>query len=87
MEYDERKMIKINDNGVEKEIEVIAIVPSKIDDKKYAVYTFDKEIGDEVNIDIAVLRSKDNISYLETIENEDELDYAYFLMNEIINEG
>ena len=87
MDFHDRQMIKVYDNDSEIEIEVIALIPSKRDDKKYVVYTSDKEIGDEVNIDIGILHTEDNTNYLELVEDDNELNYVHFLMDEIIKEG
>ena len=50
MDFQDRQMIKVYDNDSEIEIEVIALIPSKRDDKKYSEVkiSLDKSINEDI---------------------------------------
>ena len=85
---EQRNFIEVDSgNGDIKKVEVICELKSKSDNKTYVVITEDEEIDDEINVSIAYIYERNEKVYLELIEDEDELNYAYSLMNEMLKEG
>ncbi len=88
MELEEREMISVySDNEEVAKIEIIAQIPSKMDEKKYVIYTLDEQINDTVNINVGIIEEYNGKHYLKTVENDDEIDYVMTLMQDIIKEG
>lgn len=79
MEEIEREFIELDIDGKIEEAELVCTIDSEKDDKKYAILTFDKEITEEINISVGVL--KDDV--IELIDNDEEYEYVISLMNKI----
>ena len=59
MNSEERTIVNVKDeNGDVEEIEIISQISSTRDDKEYIIYTTDKQIEDEVNINVGLSVSK-----------------------------
>lgn len=81
MNIEERTIVKVKDeNGDVEEIEIISQISSTRDDKEYIIYTTDKQIEDEVNINVGII----NDGFLEVIEDNDEIDYVMSLIENVV---
>lgn len=81
MNSEERTIVKVkDDNGEIEEIEIITQISSTRDDKEYIIYTADKQIEDEVNINIGIIKD----GFLEVIEDNDEIDYVMSLIGSVV---
>ena len=81
MNSEERTIVNVkDDNGDVEEIEIISQILSTRDDKEYIIYTMDKQIEDEVNINVGII----NDGFLEVIEDNDEIDYVMSLVDGIV---
>lgn len=76
----------IGDDGQKMDMELITVVKSKKDDKEYLVLTQDEEIGEEVNIVMAYAYEEDGKDYIEVLKNQEEIDYVYSLLDELVGE-
>ena len=87
MVENERNFIEVeNLNGEKETVEIIGEIKSERDDKLYALVTPDKTLGDEISIVVVqVIEKEDNIN-LEFVENQEELNYVYSLINKKLNE-
>ena len=56
------------------------------DDKEYLVLTQDEEIGEEVNIVMAYAYEEDGKDYIEVLKDQEEIDYVYSLLDELVGE-
>ena len=81
MNSEDRTIVNVkDDNGDVEEIEIITQISSTRDDKEYIIYTTDKQIEDEVNINIGIIKD----GFLEVIEDNDEIDYVMSLIGSIV---
>lgn len=81
MNSEERTIVNVkDDNGDVEEIEIISQILSTRDDKEYIIYTMDKQIEDEVNINVGII----NDGFLEVIEDNDEIEYVMSLIDSIV---
>lgn len=76
----------IGDDGQRMDMELITVVKSKKDDKEYLVLTQDEEIGEEVNIVMAYAYEEDGKDYIEVLKDQEEIDYVYSLLDELVGE-
>ena len=76
----------IGDDGQKMDMELITVVKSKKDDKEYLVLTQDEEIGEEVNIVMAYAYEEDGKDYIEVLKEQEEIDYVYSLLDELVGE-
>lgn len=76
----------IGDDGQKMDMELITVVKSKKDDKEYLVLTQDEEIGEEVNIVMAYAYEEDGEDYIEVLKDQEEIDYVYSLLDELVGE-
>ena len=76
----------IGDDGQKMNMELITVVKSKKDDKEYLVLTQDEEIGEEVNIVMAYAYEEDGKDYIEVLKDQEEIDYVYSLLDELVGE-
>lgn len=76
----------IGDDGQKTDMELITVVKSKKDDKEYLVLTQDEEIGEEVNIVMAYAYEEDGKDYIEVLKDQEEIDYVYSLLDELVGE-
>lgn len=76
----------IGDDGQKMDMELITVVKSKKDDKEYLVLTQDEEIGEEVNIVMAYAYEEDGKDYIEVLKDQEEIDYVYSLLDELVGE-
>ena len=87
IEQDERKFIEVeNLNGEIEKVEIFAEVKSERDNKVYVLMTPDETIEEEVNITIGCIYEKNDKLNLDLIENEEELNYVYSLINKSLME-
>ena len=76
----------IGDDGQKMDMELITVVKSKKDDKEYLVLTQDEDIGEEVNIVMAYAYEEDGKDYIEVLKDQEEIDYVYSLLDELVGE-
>ena len=76
----------IGDDGQKMDMELITVVKSKKDDKEYLVLTQVEEIGEEVNIVMAYAYEEDGKDYIEVLKDQEEIDYVYSLLDELVGE-
>lgn len=80
----EREFVEVeNMNGEVEIVEIFAKIKSKKDDKLYVLLTPDKSLKEYVNMAIGYVNN-DNI--LELVEDYEERDYVYSLINEALTE-
>ena len=85
---DEREYIEIeNSDGKLEQIEVIAQIKSKRDNKVYLILTPDKEIGETINVSIGYIYENDDSKTIEFVKNEEEIKYINSLLNEILKDS
>lgn len=83
----ERQFIEVeNINGEIEKVEIFAEIKSKRDDKLYVLLTSDEEIKDEVGMSVGHIYEENGKMNLELIENDEELNYVYSLVNETLME-
>lgn len=79
---DERQFIEIeNFNGKIEKVEIFTEIKSGRDDKTYVLLTPDVQIGEVVNVAIGYIYEKDGKMNLEIVENQEEINYVYSLLN------
>lgn len=84
---EERQFIEIeNLNGEIEKVEIFAEIKSERDNKVYVLLTPDKEIGEEVNMAIGYVYEENGKMNLEIVENQEELNYVYSLINKNLKE-
>lgn len=85
---EERQFIEVeNLNGEIEKIEVFAKIKSEKDDKVYVLLTPDETIEEEVNIAVGYIYEENGKINLELVENQEELNYVYSLINSALMEG
>ena len=88
MVENEREFIEVeNLNGEIEKVEIFAEIKSERDDKVYVLLTPDKTIEEEVNMAIGYIYEENGKMNLELVENEEELNYVYSLINNALKEG
>lgn len=79
---EQRQFIEVeNLNGEIEKIEIFAEIKSKKDDKVYVLLTPDEVIEKEVNMAVGYIYEEDGKMNLELVENIEELNYVYSLVN------
>lgn len=85
---EERQFIEVeNLNGEIEKVEIFAEIKSERDNKVYVLLTPDEEIGEEVNMAIGYVYEESGKMNLELVENQEELNYVYSLINKSLKEG
>ena len=85
IDTNERQFIEIeNINGEVEKVEIFAEIKSKRDNKYYVLMTADETIEEEVNVAIGHIYKDNNKMNVELIENEEEINYVYSLLNEMM---
>lgn len=88
VEENERQFIEVeNLNGEIEKVEIFAEIESKRDDKLYVLLTSDEEIKDEVGMTVGYIYEENGKINLELVENYEELNYVYSLINETLVEA
>ena len=84
---EERNFVEVeNLNGEIERVEIFAQIKSERDDKVYVLLTPDEEIGEEVNISVGYIYEANGQMNLELVENEEEINYVYSLINSTLVE-
>jgi len=84
---EERQFIEIeNLNGEIEKVEIFAEIKSERDNKVYVLLTTDEVIENEVNMAIGYVYEENGKMNLEIVENKEELNYVYSLINENLKE-
>lgn len=84
---EERQFIEVeNLNGEIEKVEIFAEIKSKRDNKVYVLLTPDEVIEEEVNMAIGYIYEENGKMNLELVENEEELNYVYSLINNALKE-
>lgn len=84
---EERQFIEVeNLNGEIEKVEIFAEIKSKRDNKVYVLLTPDEVIEEEVNMAIGYIYEENGKMNLELVENEEELNYVYSLINNALSE-
>ena len=84
---EERKFVEIeNLNGEIEKVEIFAEINSERDNKVYVLLTPDEAIEEEVNMAIGYIYEENGKMNLELVENEEELNYVYSLINRALRE-
>ena len=79
---EERQFVEIeNLNGEIEKVEIFAEINSQRDNKVYVLLTPDEAIEEEVNMAIGYIYEENGKMNLELVENEEELNYVYSLIN------
>ena len=76
----------VNLNGEKQKVEIFAQIKSKRDNKLYVLLTPDEIIKEEVNMSIGYIYEENNKMNLELVENEEEINYVYSLINSTLME-
>jgi len=85
---EKRQFIEVeNLNGEIEKVEIFAEINSQRDNKIYVLLTPDEVIGEEVNIAVGYIYEQNGKMNLELVENEEELNYVYSLINNALREG
>lgn len=85
---EERQFIEVeNLNGEIQKVEIFAEIKSERDNKVYVLLTPDEEIKEEVNMSIGYIYEENGKMNLELVENQEELNYVYSLINKVLKEG
>ena len=85
---EERQFIEVeNLNGEIEKVEIFAKVKSQRDDKVYVLLTPDETIKENVNMTIGYIYEENGRMNLELVENQEELNYVYSLINDALKEG
>ena len=84
---EERKFVEIeNLNGEIEKVEIFAEINSERDNKVYVLLTPDEAIEEEVNMAVGYIYEENGKMNLELVENEEELNYVYSLINRALRE-
>jgi len=84
---EERQFIEVeNLNGEIEKVEIFAEIKSERDNKVYVLLTTDEVIENEVNMAIGYVYEENGKMNLEIVENKEELNYVYSLINENLKE-
>lgn len=84
---EERQFVEIeNLNGEIEKVEIFAEINSERDNKVYVLITPDEAIEEEVNMAIGYIYEENGKMNLELVENEEELNYVYSLINRALRE-
>ena len=84
---EERQFVEIeNLNGEIEKVEIFAEINSQRDNKVYVLLTPDEAIEEEVNMAIGYIYEENGKMNLELVENEEELNYVYSLINRALRE-
>lgn len=84
---DERQFIEVeNLNGEIEKVEIFAEIKSERDNKVYVLLTTDEVIESEVNMAIGYVYEENGKMNLEIVENQEELNYVYSLINKNLKE-
>lgn len=84
---EERQFVEIeNLNGEIEKVEIFAEINSERDNKVYVLLTPDEAIEEEVNMAIGYIYEENGKMNLELVENEEELNYVYSLINRALRE-
>lgn len=84
---EERQFIEIeNLNGEIEKVEIFAEIKSERDNKVYVLLTTDEVIENEVNMAIGYVYEENGKMNLEIVENQEELNYVYSLINKNLKE-
>ena len=84
---EERQFVEIeNLNGEIEKVEIFAEINSQRDNKVYVLLTPDEAIEEEVNMAIGYIYEENCKMNLELVENEEELNYVYSLINRALRE-
>lgn len=84
---EERQFIEVeNLNGEIEKVEIFAEIKSQRDNKVYVLLTPDEVIEEEVNMAIGYIYEENGKMNLELVENEEELNYVYSLINNALKE-
>lgn len=84
---EERQFIEVeNLNGEIEKVEIFAEIKSERDNKVYVLLTPDEEIGEEVNMTIGYICEENDKMNLKLVENQEELNYVYSLINKSLKE-
>lgn len=85
---EERQFIEVeNLNGEIEKVEIFAKVKSQRDGKVYVLLTPDETIEENVNMTIGYIYEENGRMNLELVENQEELNYVYSLINNALKEG
>lgn len=85
---EERQFVEIeNLNGEIQKVEIFAEIKSKRDDKVYVLLTPDETINEEVNMIVGHVYEDNGKMNLEIVENQEELNYVYSLINNSLKEA
>jgi len=85
---EKRQFIEVeNLNGEIEKVEIFAEINSQRDNKIYVLLTPDEVIGEEVNIAVGYIYEQNGKMNLELVENGEELNYVYSLINNALREG
>lgn len=84
---EERQFIEVeNLNGEIEKVEIFAEIKSERDNKVYVLITTDEVIENEVNMAIGYIYEESGKMNLELVENQEELNYVYSLINKNLKE-
>lgn len=84
---EERQFIEVeNLNGEIEKVEIFAEIKSERDNKVYVLLTTDEVIENEVNMAIGYVYEENGKMNLEIVENQEELNYVYSLINKNLKE-
>lgn len=84
----ERQFIEVeNINGEIEKVEIFDEIKSKRDDKLYILFTSDEEIKEDVGMTVGYVYEENGKMNLELVEDIEELNYVYSLVNETLMEG
>lgn len=85
---EEREFIELeNENGEIQKIEIFGEVKSERDNKVYVLFTTDEELKDEVNMTVGYIYEENDRMNLEIVENDEELNYVFDLINKVLEEA
>jgi len=85
---EEREFIELeNENGEIQKIEIFGEVKSERDNKVYVLFTTDEELKDEVNMTVGYIYEENDRMNLEIVENDEELNYVFDLINKALEEA
>jgi len=84
----EKEFIELeNENGEIQKIEIFGEVKSERDNKVYVLFTTDEELKDEVNMTVGYIYEENDRMNLEIVENDEELNYVFDLINKALEEA
>lgn len=85
---EERNFVEVeNLNGEKEKVEIFAQVNSERDNKTYVLLTPDETIGEKVNVAVGYIYEEDGKTSLELVENPEELNYAFSLVQKVLRGG